>query len=147
MQLDISQVAPRLFQGGRVDPARSYRPFAMVVLCAVEHQPELPRFAGTLLQPAFDDTLTPQPLDLQRAHAAAQQVVLTYRHNPTSNILITCWMGWNRSGLVTGLALNQLTTWSTAQIIHTIRQARGNQALSNLAFQQIIARHNRHDRR
>lgn len=88
--------------------------------------------------PAFDDTLTPTADEIARAQVAARTVAREYQRNPDANILVTCAMGWNRSGLVTALALNELTHWSTSQIVAAIKQARGPNALSNQAFCVIV---------
>lgn len=136
--LDFHPVVPRLYQGGAVLPERSYNPFSMLVLCAQEHQPVMPRFRGKLIRPAFDDTNQPTADEIARAQAASRAVVREYRRNPTANILVTCYAGWNRSGLVTALALNELTNWSTDQIVNVIKAARGPNALSNSTFCLVV---------
>ncbi len=144
--MDASEVVPRLYQGGAVVPGHSYDAFSLIILCAQEHQPVLPHFRGQLLRPAFDDTTTPSSGEVGRAQVAARHVVREYRRNLQGNILVTCAMGWNRSGLVTALALTQLTGWSTGQIIDVIRRARGPNAMSNPAFCGILHANNRNER-
>lgn len=139
--LDYDQVAPRLFQGGAVDPTRSYHPFSMIVLCAEELQPTLPRFTGTILRPAFRDTPNPTAAEIRRARAAAQEVAAHVKRG--GRVLVTCAAGLNRSGLVVGLALNRLTDWSPEKIVRQIRRARGDDALYNPTFRQIVAACNR----
>jgi protein-tyrosine phosphatase len=65
-------------------------------------------------------------------------------------VLVTCQAGMNRSGLVTGLVLDQITDWSTERVVRAIRTARSRaaadigypRALHNPSFVDAIARHN-----
>lgn len=139
--LDYDLVAPRLYQGGAVDPTRSYHPFTMLVLCAEELQPLLPRFKGKLLRPGFRDCHNPSSSEIRRAREAAAAVADEVRRG--GQVLVTCAMGLNRSGLVTGLALNRLTKLSPEAVIGRIRRARGEEALFNSVFRQILADCNR----
>ena len=52
-------------------------------------------------------------------------------------VLCTCHLGKNRSSLVAALALRNLG-WSAGRAIRAIRQARGNDALGNEWFEEII---------
>lgn len=54
------------------------------------------------------------------------------------NVLSTCWMGWNRSGLISGLALKKLTQKDPEKIVKLIRKNRTIFALSNPLFVKII---------
>ncbi len=141
--LDFDQVSPRLYQGGKTDPDRSYGPFTMIVLCAEECQPKLPRFRGRVLRPAFDDTARPTERELARARAAALEVAKEITRG--GRVLVTCAAGLNRSGLVVGLALNHVTKLTADQIITRIRAARGEHALCNPTFARIVTDGNRHN--
>lgn len=132
---DINRVATKLHQGGKVDPTFHYAPYDMIVLCAQEFQPELPNFRGMVLRPAFDDTWEPTTLELARAIAAAALVATAVQAG--RRVLVTCRAGWNRSGLVTGLALGRMGL-SGDTIVNLIRQARGEDALCNPTFEKMV---------
>jgi protein-tyrosine phosphatase len=55
-------------------------------------------------------------------------------------MLTTCWMGWNRSGLVNALALVNLGV-SPDKSIRLVRNARGPRALGNQSFVRAIHAH------
>lgn len=141
MKLDIDRVASRLHQGGRVDETHHYPEFSMIVLCAREIQPAMSRFGGKVIHAPFDDTHSPTERDLARAVDAACAVVREITIG--GRVLVTCSMGWNRSGLVVGLALNQLTGLPAHRIVELIRKARGEDALSNQTFERIVRGCNR----
>lgn len=113
--------------------------FDVVVLCAEEYQPELVEFRGDVIYAGFDDSHRGISQREKRiARAAAMQVVRAHRAG--RRVLITCWQGRNRSGLVTGLALKMMTRWPTARIVQKIREARGDDALSNASFVRYLTR-------
>jgi len=132
--LDLDRVAPKLYQGGAVDPSYHYGWFDMIVLCAIELQPELPHFRGEVVRPAFDDTVSPTRLDLTRAAVAADLVAKALHRGKC--VLVTCRAGWNRSGLVSGLALGR--SMPGAHAVSLIRRARGHYALCNSTFERIV---------
>jgi predicted protein tyrosine phosphatase len=134
--LPYNEVTDKLCQGSVPDPASSYEQFTMIVLCAQECQPELPRFKGRILRPAFDDTPNPSNADVDRARTAASEVGAELMRG--GRVLVTCAMGLNRSGLVTGLALVITTRLSPIKIVERIRTARGEHALCNSTFAKMI---------
>ena len=136
-KLDYDRVAPRLYQGGAPDPSKPYSDFDAIFLCAAEYQPpRFPRFKGTIVRCGFDDTSQPTAHERRIAIRAAREVAKRLGKGQT--VLVTCYAGWNRSGLVVGLALRMATRWSAEDIIRRIRKARGERALSNPAFVRII---------
>jgi protein-tyrosine phosphatase len=132
----FNKVSSKLYQGSVPDPASSYESFSMIVLCAQEKQPELPRFKGTILRPAFDDTLMPTDQDIRRARDAAACVGAELMRG--GRVLVTCAAGLNRSGLVTGLALTMMTRLSATEIVRMIRAARSEDALGNETFHAML---------
>ena len=136
--MNYDRVAPRLWMGGEVDLDHSYIEFNAIVLCAEEIQPVLPRFRGTTVRAPFDDSHTVNFQERMTIVMAGREVLR--RLNLGQRILVTCHMGWNRSGLVTGLALKMGRRYSTERIIERIRQARGDNALSNPTFVRILRR-------
>lgn len=134
--MPYSQVTDQIFQGSVPDPTSSYDNFSMIVLCAEEQQPELPRFKRRILRPAFNDTPHPTNAEIARARGAASEVGTELMRG--GRVLVTCAAGLNRSGLVTGLVLIMTTRLSPIDIIKGIRAARGDLALSNPAFTKLI---------
>lgn len=90
----------------------------VLVLCAEEYQPKGKEFRGrpfTMHVPLDDGR--PSLEELERAHAAAR--VLAGQLLLGKRALVTCWMGVNRSGLVTALAhrLRHRTTGHEARVL------------------------------
>lgn len=131
-----NEVTERICQGSVPNAASSYYQFSMIVLCAEERQPELPRFKGRILRPAFNDTMTPSDGDIERSRQAARDVGAELMRG--GRVLVTCAAGLNRSGLVTGLALVITTRMPHEEIVQRIRAARGDQALCNPTFAKMI---------
>ena len=136
MTQPLNAVTDRLFQGSVPDPALSYDRFTMIVLCAQEQQPELPRFPRKIVRPAFDDTHEPTKEEIDRARNAASEVARELLAGGC--VLVTCAAGLNRSGLVSGLALTMSTRLPADEIIAKIRAARGDMALCNRTFAAIV---------
>ncbi len=137
VRLDFTKIAPKLYQGGAVVPLHDYADFSMIVLCAVEYQPVMPYFGGQIIPAAFDDTLRPTGEDLARALNAALMVASELRRG--GRVLVTCYQGLNRSGLVVGLTLSLLGTMHDGKhIVNTIRTARGSEALKNTTYERIV---------
>jgi protein-tyrosine phosphatase len=116
------------------DTSPGKAPFDVVVLCAREWQPHLPQYPR-VMHAGFHDA-KPTPSEIELAKATAREVVrqITTRGR---RVLVTCHMGWNRSGLVTGLTLRHLGI-PARETIHRIRKARGPYALSNRYFAKIV---------
>lgn len=55
------------------------------------------------------------------------------------NVLSTCKAGWNRSGIISGLALVGLTGVPGSHVIRHIRKSRSPFALSNPLFAKVVA--------
>lgn len=130
------RVAPRLWQGAAPDPTKVYPEFDVIILAAHEFQPRMPRFRGTLIRAPFDDTQRPTATERRIAIRAAREVAKRLRKH--ERVLVTCQMGWNRSGLVVGLALRMVSRLSGDEIVERIRKARGPDALSNRSFERIV---------
>ena len=72
------------------------------------------------------------------AKFAANEVIKTILAG--GNALVTCRSGWNRSGLISGLAMRKLTRKDPQTIIRSIRKNRSPFALSNSLFVEIVKR-------
>lgn len=132
--LDASNISPKLWIGSRPPVDRDMPAFDVVVLCAVEFQPEI-AFHGTVIRCPLNDaqlSLT----ELSYAVGASRAVAGALAGD--KRVLVTCYAGLNRSALVASLALGQLTTLSADDIMALIRTRRNSSALSNPYFQDVL---------
>lgn len=134
--MNANKVKGLLWVGGKFSPLLRLRGFDMVVLCANELQYRLPNFKGKVIHAGFDDSPDFTRQEKRVAYEAGQRVA--YALSRGQKVLVTCHMGWNRSGLVAGLALKKVTDYSPHQIIHLIRKARGPDAMSNPVFVRFL---------
>lgn len=97
----------RLAQGSAPAPG-AWMPFDVVVLAAVEYQPDLPGYR--VLHVPLEDRFPPHPPPDARVQAAirgaAREVARSVRSG--RRVLVTCRQGRNRSGVIAGLALVEL---------------------------------------
>ncbi len=109
----------------------------VIVLAAEEFQPprdSLDPAATIIYAPNDDDTLTPS--QLKTAVAAAVEVKNALARG--QNVLVTCFAGRNRSGLISALALHGYTGMSGREATRLVQQARPN-ALTNPSFSDFLA--------
>jgi protein-tyrosine phosphatase len=136
-RLDASNVATRLWVGGKPPFDRDLPDFDLLVLCAQELQPREIAFHGRVNRcPLPDGALDHQ--QLTHAVLTAKDVGDALLAN--RRVLVTCAMGLNRSALVAALAMARATRMTAAEIIGRIRQRRHATALYNTHFQDIIRR-------
>jgi protein-tyrosine phosphatase len=88
---------------GSAPPPNVRLPFDVIVLAAEEYQPNLP---GYIVIHAPIDDADPTPIERMRIYSAAREVARHIRSG--KRVLVTCWMGRNRSGVIAGLALVEL---------------------------------------
>lgn len=122
----------RLAQGSAPPPNVSL-PFDVIVLAALEYQPEMPGYE--VLRVPLDDGPPPSPQTRAEIRAAAGEVARRVRAG--QRVLVTCWQGRNRSGVISGLALVDLGvpgTWAA----HRIRRIRNG--LTNPHFYEMVIR-------
>jgi len=107
--LDCNEIVPGIWQGSKPPRGRAVGTagFDVLVLCAAEHQPKPERFPGlkTLVSVPMWDNFDAGPDTLSMAKQAG--ALLADRWMSGQNLLITCRMGLNRSGLVTGMTLRR----------------------------------------
>lgn len=109
--------------------------FEVVVLCAEEWQPEIPR-VETIHAP-FDDDHT--GLDEDQTKTAFRAARRTARRIVQGKkTLVTCWAGRNRSGLVCALALSRVSGSHPRKAADLIRAKRAG-ALTNTAFRAFLS--------
>lgn len=138
-------ILPKLLAQGSAPPPEAQLPFDVLVLCAREYQPPASYFPGVeVLHVPLDDSGPPPTTDEVRlAVLAGKRVCHLLRKG--KRVLVTCAMGRNRSGLVSGLALINCGA-SSSRAIDAIKQARAN-ALSNAYFREILHAHSRNQGR
>ncbi len=138
---DRTEVHPGLFQGAR--PSRgdlvASAGFHALVLFDDTFQPPRTSFPGVrVLKCPFVDSrtlpITPEVMEvvLKTARRVARRVARGER------VLVTCFAGQNRSGLVVAHALHKLTGWSGNRIVRHIQNVR-QPSLTNAVFVRLIA--------
>lgn len=133
--IDASNVAKRLWVGGRPPLDRDLPDFDVLVLCAEEIQPARVGFGRRLIRcPLPDSELTPGEarLAISRGRVVAQELAAGKR------VLVTCYAGWNRSALVASLALATITRMTAGEIVVLMRGRRSPSALGNKHFVRLI---------
>lgn len=131
-----SKIVTGLFQGGYPVGNPADEGFDVLVLCAEEYQPSAEHFPAleVIHAPMFDDQIDLETIE--RASIAASQVADLVRDG-AKKVLVTCAVGKNRSGLVTGLILHDLYGLSGDEAV-TVIQAKRPGALSNDSFAEFL---------
>lgn len=132
--IDADPVYHRLWMGGRPPVDKEMRSLGAVVLGAAEYQPVM-AYKGALLRCPIEDHC-PTANELAMAEASAAKAAQIWKQG--GRVLVTCYAGRNRSGLVTGLILLRVTRKSSAEVIEMIRAARGQNALTNRHFVRVL---------
>jgi protein-tyrosine phosphatase len=115
-------------------PPRGVRlPFDAIVLAAMEYQPDLP--GHDVLRAPLDDG--PPPTQGERALIRRSAHEVARRVRAGQRVLVTCWQGRNRSGVIAGLALVDLGL-PGSQAAQRIRRTRNG--LTNPYFFEMVAR-------
>lgn len=136
--LNASNVARRLWVGGKPPFDRDLPQFDMVVLCAEELQPLTLAFHGAVYRCPLPDARLGE-VELERALAGGRKVGQALTQGAT--VLVTCHRGWNRSALVAGLGLGLVTKMSADAIVSLLRARRSPDALGNPHFVEILRRY------
>ncbi len=133
---EASVVVPNLFMGSRVPPGR-LRDVDLVVFCAEEYQPPAELFPGvTVLHAPLNDDGSPMTA-LEKLVSLRASSVVARALARGQKVLVTCWQGRNRSGLVTALALRR-RGYPVDRAMGLVRRARGSYALSNQHFVRFL---------
>lgn len=140
--IDAHHISSGLWQGGVPLPGTTVRDagFHVLVLCAMEYQPSADEFPGIEVVHApndDDDSRTPTRDELRIAMKASQRVLRALQAE--QKVLVTCWAGRNRSGLVSALALHHHLGLSGNQAATLVQMCRPK-ALTNREFQACLAR-------
>lgn len=144
MNLDADLIAARgegaIWQGGKPPCGDAVRRagFHVLVLCAEEHQPTSKEFEPgplILIHCPLDDTESLLREHWIRAHRAAELVSHAVQRG--KRVLVTCQAGLNRSGLVSALALRDLTGMAGERAAKMVQKAR-SRALRNQHFVSLL---------
>jgi protein-tyrosine phosphatase len=133
---NANQIEPRLWQGAKPPVGRTLAlaKVDLLVLAAHEHQPSSDNFPGvTVLHAPLEDTLEYVP----RKEALEVATRVASAHGKGACILVTCFQGWNRSGLITALALWMRSGKSGSACRRQV-QARRPHALCNPTFADYL---------
>lgn len=127
-----SNVHPYLWIGPCPPIDHELAGFSAVVLCASEYQPPALSFLGHIWRVRLEDWEVPlspsHARDVARAGRAIAKQVSQGNH-----VLVTCFAGLNRSGLVLGTALIELG-FDADEAIRLIRTNHSELALNNRVF-------------
>ncbi len=130
-------VIPGVLAQGSAPVPYTILPFDTLVLCADEYQPsskEFPGISQVIHVPLNDDGSPMTPNEMRFALKAGLEVAKQLRQG--RRVLVTCWMGRNRSGVVSALALENLGIPYT-QAVKAVRKARAF-ALTNKYFVNLL---------
>lgn len=138
-----TQIHKGLWQGGRPPPGDLLRQnnFRLLILCAEEwQQPKAGEFPGVeVISAPNDDDFNRLPTreELSIAIKAARQAIPILEGG--GKVLSTCFMGKNRSGLVSALILHLWLGVSGERAVRMIQQQRQG-ALRNPGFLSVLQR-------
>jgi protein-tyrosine phosphatase len=140
--VEADLIHPGLWQGSKppLGSTVAEAGFDILVLCAEEYQPPAEHFPDVVVlhAPNDDDSFVAPTRDqLKIAWEAAQRASLAIQAG--QNVLVTCYAGINRSGLVSALTLHKLLGISGVEACMKIKRARP-QALTNPQFIRCLAR-------
>lgn len=143
------QTGGKLFQAGVKeipDILRDHN-ISLLILAAREYQPKhIERPDGSFfvvdkIHVPLRDTILFTPREflntVRKAKSASDHAVDYITRG--ENVLSTCHAGWNRSGIISGLALVKLTGAPGKQVVRHIRDKRCSSALSNPLFASVVA--------
>lgn len=106
-------------------------PFDVIVLAAEEYQRDLPGYR--VMHVPLDDGPPPDTATRARIRFAAREIANHVRNG--KRVLVTCWQGRNRSGVLAGLALVELGL-HPARAVRRIQQYRNG--LTNQYFRAMV---------
>lgn len=120
----------RLAQGSAPPPYVPL-PFDVIVLAAMEYQPDMPGFK--VIYAPLDDGPPPTPAERRQIRTTSNEVARLVRGG--QRVLVTCMQGRNRSGVIAGLALVELGV-PGAHAARKIRRLRNG--LTNPYFHEMV---------
>ena len=137
-----------LWQGGKADVDRLLQqgdgPISVIGLFAQEFQPHDPSGRYELVKLGYDDNSKAGAVELSQIANLADGAAdtLSDRLRMGKSCLSSCFVGLNRSGLVTALTLMKLAGMAPGEVVQHIRRMRtpqqGMVSLCNPRFVEII---------
>jgi len=147
----------KLYQAGakEIPDILRRKNISLLVLAAEEYQPR--HISGTngtftaaeVIYAPLKDTILFSPQEYRKTVERAQKVAnhIANHISVGNNVLSTCWAGLNRSGLISGLAISQLSDIPGNQIVKQIKNKRRwrdgqgqlRHGLSNPLFARVVA--------
>jgi len=127
---DYHYLLPNLAQGS-APPSVPGMPFDVIVFAAMEYQPDIPGYV--VLKVPLDDGPPPDHVTRMRIRRTAREIADRVRLG--QRVLVTCWQGRNRSGVLAGLALVDLGV-HPIQAVGRIRRLRNG--LTNAYFRAMV---------
>lgn len=122
----------KLAQGSAPQPGVAL-PFDTIVLAAREYQPDLPGYE-VIRVPLSDEGPPPTPEESELIRINSSRIVR--RLLAGRRVLVTCWQGRNRSGVLVGKALVELGN-EPGRVVDAIRRLRNG--LTNLYFAAMVS--------
>jgi protein-tyrosine phosphatase len=140
-QVDADRVAAGLFVGSAPDPGH-YRWIHVLVLCAQEYQPPREAYPGVaVVRVPLDDDPSRKMTKREISRAVSGGRTVARYLGSGHRVLVTCAQGWNRSGLVAGIAMLERWNMDPDEVVGRVRAARGDYALSNPRFVELIEKY------
>lgn len=145
--MNYSVVYPQLYVGSAPTECDEVADFDFVVFAAREWQVKPRAFAcvETLSIPLSDGEYVGRKVvqypmtHEERRHAIYAASAVAKRVARGQRVLVTCWMGLNRSALVASLAMLMLhPTMQAEDAMRLVRIARGRDALGNRFFVEFL---------
>lgn len=138
--MGANKIIDNLYMGGAppTDSVDLSKDFDCLVLSAIEFQPPDHYYKGVNIHRALiNDDGSPMTFkEMQYAIRAASYVIK--KLNEGKRVLVTCWQGRNRSGIITALVLTFGFGKTPEEATSMIRSARGPSALGNEYFNSFL---------
>ena len=139
MALEFDPITRHLWQGS-IPPhggAVARAGAQVLVLAAREYQPAARYFPGVrVIHAPLHDHHDVTDEELRTMVSVSKTVATLLRKGAT--VLTTCQKGWNRSGIISTLALVELGATPETAVL-AVRAARGQSAMSNATFCRIVS--------
>jgi hypothetical protein len=134
-----TEIVPGLWMGSAPTPVCARLGGYDVIVLASEYQPPATAFPTVkrIDRVPIDDSFEPREEDLMTAFFAGRRTA--YSVASGNRVLVSCYMGRNRSGLISALAVRELLGVSGAQAARIV-MGRRPIALRNPAFLNFLAR-------
>jgi protein-tyrosine phosphatase family protein len=137
--IDVTQLTKGLWIGSKPKTGRAVADsgFNLLVLCAEEYQPPTGAFPGVeVFHAPFDDNTEHGPSAQEKKIATRAATRVAHALREDANVLVTCYAGRNRSGIVCALALAKLG-YSPVRAVNLI-QGKRKDSLTNKWFVNLI---------